>query len=100
MTESNLNKEDMLTKHLQDIRNTQHTETAPLSYAISKFRENMRNTNSCKWVSHYLRERFTDDMMIKQKRPRCRVFCSKNRVDVIDFKLIWDAENTQYLPVK
>ena len=91
-----MNRDEAIETYLQTIRDIAHTEFASLHYAIDKFRHSMKNVNSTKWIHEYLRRTLNDVLMFQQKRPRCRVYCCKSKVDAIDFKHIWNLQNTQY----
>ena len=91
-----LKREEAIEAYLQTVRDTAHTEFVPIQYAIDRFRHSMKNVNSKSWIQDYLRRTFNDVLMFQQKRPRCRIYCCKSKVDAIDFKHIWNLQNTQY----
>ena len=96
-----LKREEAIETYLQSVRDTEHTGFVPIIYAVNKFRQSLKNTNSAAWVRDYLTRCFNDVLMIQQKNPRCRVYCSKNKVDVFDFKHVWDMKHKhQYTPFK
>jgi len=95
-----LKRDEALAVYLKTLSDIEDTELVPLQYAVDKFKQVMKNTNSKSWIHDYLRSRFHEALMIRQRRPRCRVYCSKSKVDAMDFKHVWDLQNTQYMPTR
>ncbi len=60
-------------------------EPTPIKYAANKYREQIRTSNSDKWIKDYLLR--SHGKTLRVEKVRNRWYCCKNRVDHVDFAI-------------
>jgi len=59
----------------------------PIKNAVIKFREQIKISNSDKWIRDDIIRRFKD--ILKVEKTRNRWYCCKNRLEIMDFRLFY-----------
>lgn len=62
-------------------------EPAPIKDAVAKYREQVKISNSDKWIRDHIIESCID--ILKIEKTRNRWYCCKNRLALMDFKLFF-----------
>ena len=84
--EVQLKKEEKRRKLQVELDNLEYNPI-PIKYAVTKYREQIRISNSDKWIRDDIIRRYKD--ILKVEKTKNRWYCCKNRLRLMDFKLFF-----------
>ncbi len=79
------NRKNAEIKNLEKILKTLKYDPIPIKNAINMYRDQIKISNSDRWIKDYIIRSFTDILLIEKVKNRWH--CCKNRLNLIDFKL-------------